>query len=55
MNKDNNYWSEQEVLAKLKTIMDQAFNDSWIAKEKYNTTMRMGCYAHAVQRVVEAM
>jgi len=54
-NKDDKYWTEQEVLDKLKTTMDQAFTDCWTAKEKYNTTMRLGCYAHAVQRVVEAM
>jgi len=49
------YWSEEEVLAKLKDIMDKSFNKVWEEKEKHNTSMRMGAYALAVSRVAQAM
>lgn len=54
-NAQNYYWTEEEVLVKLEKAMVDAFNQSWQAKEKYNASMRMGCYALAVQRVVDAM
>ncbi len=49
------YWEEEEVLEKLKKIMDTSFDEIWKAKEKYKTTMRMGAYAIAVNRVADAM
>ena len=49
------YWSEEEVLAKLKELMDKAFIETWEQKEKYNTSMRMGAYALGVSRVAQAM
>ena len=49
------YWSEEEVLVKLKELMDRAFNETWEQKEKYNTSMRMGAYALGVSRVARAM
>ncbi|MDA3839556.1 MAG: Glu/Leu/Phe/Val dehydrogenase [Patescibacteria group bacterium] len=49
------YWSEEEVLAKLKAIMDKSFIEVWEKKEEYQTSMRMGAYALAVSRVAQAM
>jgi glutamate dehydrogenase/leucine dehydrogenase len=49
------YWEEDEILDKLKKIMVKSFNEIWEAKEKYNTTMRMGAYTLAIKRVSEAM
>lgn len=49
------YWKEDEILKKLEEIMCVAFKDVWKEKMKYNTTMRMGAYALAVERVSEAM
>lgn len=47
-------WSEEEVNAKLKKIMDQSFEGVWsIAKEKI-TSLRTGAYLIAVKRVVDA-
>jgi len=54
-NAYNYYWSEEEVLAKLKVMMTKAFDEAWEQKVKYNTTLRMGAYALAVGRVAEAM
>jgi len=49
------YWSEEEVLDKLKELMEKAFESVWEEKEKYNASMRMGAYALGVSRVAQAM
>lgn len=47
-------WDEEEVNRTLEKIMIRAFNEVWdITKEK-NTTMRMGAYMVALERVVKA-
>ena len=50
-NVKNIKWSEQEVLAKLKPIMVDAFNEVWETKEKYNVPMRTAAFVKAVERV----
>ncbi|MFH0840668.1 MAG: Glu/Leu/Phe/Val dehydrogenase [bacterium] len=54
-NSYNYYWPEYAVLDRLEKVMVDSFNQSWEAKEKYNISLRMGCYALAVGRVAEAM
>lgn len=54
-NASNYYWEEQEILMKLKKIMDAASDAVWQEKERYQTTVRMGAYAVAVERVADAM
>ncbi len=49
------YWSEQKVLKKLEAIMTTSFNCVWQEKMKHHTTVRMGAYALAVERVAQAM
>jgi len=49
------YWTEEEVLVKLKELMDKGFEGVWEEKEKYKTSMRMGAYALGVSRVAQAM
>jgi glutamate dehydrogenase/leucine dehydrogenase len=49
------YWKEEKILRKLEEIMRTSFNDVWNEKMKHNTTMRMGAYALALERVCEAM
>lgn len=49
------YWEENEVLEKLEKTMSGAFEEVWREKEKYQTSMRMGAYALAVERVARAM
>ena len=50
-NKDDNYWSEDEVQAKLKPIMV----DSWKAvsgnAKKYNCTLREAAFVTALSRI----
>lgn len=54
-NAMNYYWPEEEVLAKLKPIMVNAFNEIWATKEKYNIDMRTAAFVVAVARVTQAM
>ena len=54
-NAMNYAWEEEEILQKLRVIMDTAFEAVWQEKEKYHTTLRMGAYALAIKRVVQAM
>lgn len=49
------YWSEEEVLSKLKELMDKAFDDVWMKKEEYKTSMRTAAYILALERVAKAM
>ncbi len=49
------YWSEQEVLEKLKPIMVNAFDAVWDASQKNQTDMRTGAYIVATARIAEAM
>ena len=50
-NVKNLKWSEDEVLAKLKPIMVDAYNEVWETKEKYNVPMRTAAFVKAVERV----
>lgn len=49
------YWSHQEVIAKLKPLMETAFAEMWAIKEKHQVDGRMGAYLTAVRRVVDTM
>jgi glutamate dehydrogenase (NAD(P)+) len=48
------FWKEYEVNAKLNDITVRAFEETWQARERYGTSMRMAAYGLAVQRVAEA-
>ncbi len=54
-NASGYYWKKEEVLTRLKEIMDLAFDEVWKEKEKNRTTMRLGAYTLAVRRVEAAM
>ncbi|MEK9151018.1 MAG: Glu/Leu/Phe/Val dehydrogenase [Patescibacteria group bacterium] len=54
-NAMNYYWTEAEVNARLKEKMETAFDAVWNEKERYNTSVRMGAYLVAVERVAQAM
>jgi len=48
------FWKEYEVNAKLNDIVVRAFEETWSARERFATSMRMAAYGIAVQRVAEA-
>jgi glutamate dehydrogenase (NAD(P)+) len=48
------FWKEYEVHAKLNDIVVRAFEETWSARERFGTSMRMAAYGIAVQRVAEA-
>ena len=54
-NAMNYYWTEAEVLAKLKPIMVDSFHAIWDAKEKYQVDMRTAAFIVSVARVAQAM
>lgn len=49
------YWTEEDVLGKLKTLMVSAFEEVWLRKEKYKCDIRTSAYILAVERVAQAM
>jgi glutamate dehydrogenase (NAD(P)+) len=48
------FWKEAEVNAKLNDIITRAFNETWEARERWSTQMRLAAYGLAVNRVAEA-
>ena len=52
LNRD--FWNEDEVNAKLKTIMVKAFHDTLAMSLKEDVNMRTAAYLLAVQRVADA-
>ncbi len=49
------YWEEEVVLKRLRKIMKKSFLNIWEMRNKYKTSLRMGAYVLAVNRVIEAM
>ncbi len=52
LNRD--HWTEEDVNAKLKVIMDKAFGEVLAQSLKHGVNMRTGAYLNAVQRVADA-
>jgi glutamate dehydrogenase (NAD(P)+) len=48
------FWREDEVNAKLHDICARAFEEAWLTRDRYDTSLRMASYGLAVQRVAEA-
>lgn len=47
-------WDEEEVNRALEKIMIRAFNEVWDEKNEKDTTLRMGAYMVAINRLVQA-
>lgn len=54
-NKEGSSWTKDEVLNKLKTKITTAFEQAYTTTKKLNVNMRMGTYALAVKKVIDAM
>jgi glutamate dehydrogenase (NAD(P)+) len=48
------FWKEDEVNAKLKEIVDKAFEETWHVHTSRDVSMRLAAYGLAVERVAEA-
>jgi glutamate dehydrogenase (NAD(P)+) len=48
------FWKEDEVNARLNSIITRAFDETWATYEQRQVSMRMAAYGLAVQRVAEA-
>lgn len=51
----NFYWTEKEVLEKLKPIMQSSFNDIWNLAKEHDTSLRDAAFIIGVKRIREAM
>ncbi len=49
------YWTEEEVLKKLKPIMSRAFTDIWMLSKQYTISLRDAAFIIGVKRIHEAM
>ena len=49
------YWSEEEVLNKLKPIMVKAFQDVWRFAQEKKIALRDAAFILAVDRIIKAM
>ena len=49
------YWTEEEVFGKLKAIMQESFQQTYMLAEEKNVTLREGAFLLAVKRIAEAM
>ena len=54
-NKRKEHWTEKEVFAKLKKIMQANFKEMWQRKEKYKTTARTAAFILGLERIAKAM
>ena len=51
----NFYWTEEEVLKKLKPIMHNAFTDVWMFAKEHSISLRDASFIIGVKRIHEAM
>jgi glutamate dehydrogenase len=49
------YWTREEVVSRLKPLMETAFEAMWFMLEKHQTTGRMATYMNAVKSVIDTM
>ena len=48
------FWTESEINARLKRIMDESFEAVWTIAEERKVNMRTAAYCLAIDRVAEA-
>ncbi|MFY9525655.1 MAG: glutamate dehydrogenase, partial [Limnochordia bacterium] len=53
-NLQNFSWDEDKVNRRLENLMVKSFEDVWNMAQKYNSSMRMGAYMLALDRIVTA-
>src|SRR5690606_4946312 len=54
-NNQGYYWSEEEVLEKLKPIMKRSFRNVWEKKSDLHVDMRTAAFVLAIERIVQTM
>jgi len=54
-NRMQYYWTEEEVLKKLKPIMVKNFHSVWEFRNMKNISLRQSCFVKAVERILVAM
>lgn len=54
-NIQNYYWTEKEVFAKLRPIMEQSLSAVWDAKNTYSVDLRTAAFILAIKRIADAI
>lgn len=54
-NRQQYYWSEEEVVERLRPIMERAFEETWKMAQNKDISLRKAAFALAVERLVGAM
>lgn len=54
-NRQNLYWTAEEVDQRLRKVMVRAFGEVWETTNRYNVDIRLGAYAYAINKVSTAM
>ncbi len=54
-NRSGDVWDEDSVIAKLKVVMENAFEDFMMVKTQYNVSYRQAAFVLGVERIVTAM
>lgn len=54
-NRQGYYWTEEEVLAKLKDIITKSYRDVYVLAKDKNIDLRLGAFSLGVKRIMDAM
>lgn len=54
-NRQGYYWTEEEVLAKLKDIITKSYRDVYVLAKDKNIDLRLGAFSLGVKRILDAM
>lgn len=54
-NRGGYYWTEEEVLQKLKNIITKSYRDTYVLAKEKNVDLRLGAFSLGVKRIMDAM
>ncbi len=54
-NRQGYYWTEEEVLVKLKDIITKSYRDVYVLAKDKNIDLRLGAFSLGVKRIMDAM
>jgi glutamate dehydrogenase len=54
-NREGYYWTEEDVLKRLKDIITKSYRDTYVLAKENNVDLRLGAFALGVKRIMDAM
>ena len=54
-NRQGYYWTEEEVLSKLESIITKSYRDVYVLAKEKNIDLRLGAFSLGIKRIVDAM